>query len=117
MQTTQTSTQLKVKLFRGFSEPSRLAIIETLRERSLTVNEIAERTGLTQPNVSNHLACLRSCGLLKSQPIGRFVRYELASSSIADMLSLADSLLSKVGAAIAACPNEPENPPTRILDQ
>jgi ArsR family transcriptional regulator, cadmium/lead-responsive transcriptional repressor len=42
------STSLKAKLFRGFSDPSRLSILEALRSGSLTVGEIVEITGLTQ---------------------------------------------------------------------
>lgn len=105
------SSQVKAKLFRGFSEPSRLAIIEALRQGSLTVNEIVEITGLTQPNVSNHLGCLRSCGLVTSQSAGRFIRYQLKSASISEMLGLADRILTEVSATIEACPNEPSNPP------
>lgn len=52
-------TSLKAKLFRGFSDSSRLAILEVLRSGSRTVGEIVEATGLTQSNASNHLGCLR----------------------------------------------------------
>ncbi|MEO6469435.1 MAG: metalloregulator ArsR/SmtB family transcription factor [Acidimicrobiia bacterium] len=40
--------------------------------------ELAEALGLTKANVSNHLACLRGCGLVVTTPEGRRVRYELA---------------------------------------
>jgi ArsR family transcriptional regulator, cadmium/lead-responsive transcriptional repressor len=40
--------------------------------------ELAQRLGLTRANVSNHLSCLRGCGLIVGTPIGRRVRYELA---------------------------------------
>jgi ArsR family transcriptional regulator, cadmium/lead-responsive transcriptional repressor len=53
------SIEIQAKLFRGFSDPSRLAILDTLRNGPLTVGEIVETTGLTQSNVSNHLGCLR----------------------------------------------------------
>lgn len=46
---------LKAKLYRGFADPSRLLILETLREGSLPVNAIVEKTGLLRTNVSNHL--------------------------------------------------------------
>ena len=58
------STRLKAKLFRGFSDPSRLAILDVLRSRAMTVSEIVEATGLSQSNTSNHLGCLRDCGLV-----------------------------------------------------
>ncbi len=104
-------SQVKAKLFRGFSEPSRLAIIEALRQGSLTVNEIVEITGLTQPNVSNHLGCLRSCGLVTNHSSGRFIRYQLKSTHINEMLGLADRILAEVSTTIEGCPNDPDNPP------
>jgi DNA-binding transcriptional ArsR family regulator len=58
------SIELQAKLFRGFADPSRLSILQSLRESEHTVGELVEVTGLTQPNVSNHLSCLRDCGLL-----------------------------------------------------
>ena len=54
----QTSLGLKAKLFRGFGDSSRLSILECLRQGPLTVGEIVNQTGLSQPNTSNHLACL-----------------------------------------------------------
>ena len=57
---------LKAKLFRGFADPSRLAILEALRSTPLNVGEIVEATGLSQSNISNHLGCLRDCGLVVS---------------------------------------------------
>ena len=56
-------TALKAKLFRGFSDTSRLRFW-TLRYGPLTVSAVVERTGLSQSNVSNHLACLRDCDLV-----------------------------------------------------
>ena len=49
----------KVKLFRGFGDRSRLAIVETLLEGPISVGAIVARTGLSQPLVSMHLACMR----------------------------------------------------------
>ena len=43
---------LKAKLFRGLADPSRLAVLEALRDGALSVNEVVRRTRLTQPNVS-----------------------------------------------------------------
>jgi DNA-binding transcriptional ArsR family regulator len=94
---------LKGKLFRGFAEPSRLAILEALRSGPACVNELAEATGLTQPNASNHLACLLDCGLVEREPRGRFVSYRLAHPRVADLLILADGLLTDVAHGVQAC--------------
>ncbi len=69
------STSLRAKLFRGGADPSRLAILEVLRTGSRTVGEIVEATGLTQSNASNHLGCLRDCGLVAATQQGKYVSY------------------------------------------
>lgn len=100
---TASAVQLQAKLFRGFSDPSRLAILETLRSEPLTVTEIVNATGLTQSNVSNHLSCLRDCGLVIASPQGRYVRYTLSDPRVAQLLALADELLAEVAAGVYHC--------------
>lgn len=98
--------QLQAKLFRGFSDRSRLAILEVLRDGPLPVGEIARATGLTQPNVSNHLRCLGECGLVLAEQKGRFVHYRLGDERVARMLHLADELLAgSAGQLILTCSN------------
>jgi len=97
------ATSLKAKLFRGFSDPSRLSILEALRNGSLTVTEIAESTGLGQSNVSNHLGCLRECGLVACEQDGRYVRYRLGDERVASLLRLAEELLADTAANIYKC--------------
>ena len=97
------SIEIQAKLFRGFSDPSRLAILEILQNGALTVSEIVEGTGLTQSNVSNHLACLRDCGLVIAQQKGRFVYYELGDKRVGKLLALADELLADVAKGVYEC--------------
>ena len=61
------SPSLKAKIFRGLADPSRLAILEALRSGEKRISEIVTLTGLSQPNVSGHLTCLKDCGLLVSR--------------------------------------------------
>ena len=49
------SLALKAKLFRGFSDPSRLSILEALREEARSVSEIVEITGLPMGTVKSSL--------------------------------------------------------------
>ena len=95
---------LKGKLFRGFADASRLAILEALCRDTLNVSEIVSCTGLTQPNASNHLACLRECGLVVAEPRGRQVFYSLSDSRVRTLLDLADELLAEVATGVSACP-------------
>lgn len=94
---------LRGNLFRGLADPSRLAILEALRAGARSVGEIVEETGLNQPNVSNHLSCLRECGLVVSTQQGRYVRYQLSDERVAALLGLADELLSDVARGIYEC--------------
>jgi ArsR family transcriptional regulator, cadmium/lead-responsive transcriptional repressor len=97
------ATALKAKLFRGFSDTSRLSILEALRGGPLTVGAIVEKTGLGQSNVSNHLRCLSDCGLVVSTPQGRYTLYHLSDARVGMLLSLSDELLSEVARGVYEC--------------
>lgn len=99
----QTGLGLKAKLYRGFGDPSRLHILEVLRAGPLTVGEIVEATGLSQSNTSNHLACLRDCGLVVAEQQGRYVTYQLSDDRVGELLSLAESLLADVARGVYQC--------------
>jgi DNA-binding transcriptional ArsR family regulator len=101
--TTAQALALKAKLFRGFADGSRLAILEALRQGPLTVGEIVEATGLSQPNASNHLACLHDCGLVAREQQGRFVHYRLSDGRVDDLLSRVDELLTDVARGVYDC--------------
>lgn len=97
------ATVLKAKLLRGFADTSRLAILEVLRNGPLTVGEIVEKTRLSQSNVSNHLGCLRDCGLVNFEQQGRFTLYRLSDPRVAQFLSFADELLAEVAQGVYEC--------------
>lgn len=94
----------RAKLFRGFSDPSRLSILEALRGGPRTVSDTVEITGLTQSNVSNHLACLLDCGLVSREQRGRFAHYSLADERVESLLALSDQLLADVARGVRCCP-------------
>lgn len=98
-----TSIEIQAKLFRGFSDPSRLSILNTLLSGPRSVGEIVEATGLTQSNVSNHLGCLRDCGLVSANQKGRYVHYELSDERVGRLLMLADELLADVAKGVYEC--------------
>lgn len=109
---------LRAKLFRGFADPSRLSLLETLRQGPTTVSALVEATGLSQSNVSNHLSCLRDCGLVVSTQQGRYVLYQLSDKRVADLLNLAEELLADVAHGVYTCTryqiegNDPDGPAT-----
>ena len=95
---------LQTKLFRGFSDLSRLSLLNALRTGPLTVNSLVERTGLTQPNTSNHLRCLLDCNLVRCEQRGRYVYYSLSDPRVAQLLALSEELLADVAHGVCACP-------------
>jgi DNA-binding transcriptional ArsR family regulator len=99
-----TSVDSTAHLFRSFAEPSRLLIVDALRDGERTVSEICEATGLSQPNASNHLACLLGCRLVERESRGRFAYYSLADSRVTALLALAEELLPGRGEGAACCP-------------
>ncbi len=100
---TTSSIDLQAKLFRGFADPSRLGILDALRNGPLTVSEIVEATSLSQPNVSNHLGCLRDCGLVTAEQQGRYVTYHLSDDRVGELIALAESLLADVARGVYEC--------------
>lgn len=97
-------TDLVAKYFRGLGDPIRLRILELLQsEGELSVGALVERLGLPQPQVSNHLVCLRWCGFVEARREGRTVFNRIADARVEAMLELAQSLLADNAEHVAAC--------------
>lgn len=106
------TSDLVAKYFRGLGDPTRLRIVELLRdEGELTVGEIATRLQIAQPKLSNHLACLRWCGFLEDRKQGRAVFNRIADSRVLAMLQLAEGLLADNAEHVAACCHIPAASP------
>ncbi len=71
----------------------------------MNVTQIARRTGLTQSNTSNHLACMLGCGLVVSERDGRFVFYRHADHNVSMLLSVADRIVTETARDILECPH------------
>jgi len=75
------------RLFRALDDPVRRRILELLRERDLTVGEIARHFGISLPSISYHLDLLRQAGLVLSEKDGQYVRYTLNASVLEEALA------------------------------
>lgn len=84
------------------TDPSRLAILEELRRGELRVRDVVERTGLSQPNVSKHLACLRGCGLVEREQRGREAFY-CTVDGVDAVFEAIDALMMRVEDQLACC--------------
>jgi DNA-binding transcriptional ArsR family regulator len=93
---------LRAKFFRGLADPSRLTILEALLDGPKHVGELVRRSRLSQPNVSQHMNCLRCCGLVTSAREGRRVYYRVASPGMRRLLEQAADILREAERAIRA---------------
>ncbi len=70
----------------ALSDPTRARLLLALRDGPGYPAQLAESLGTSRQNLSNHLTCLRGCGLVVAVPEGRRVRYELADARLAHAL-------------------------------
>lgn len=79
--------------FKVFSEPNRLAVLDTLRNGPLNVTAVVEKTGLSQALVSKHLKLLTIAGVVKRRPEGSLVFYEVIDNGVFRLLAEAEKLM------------------------
>ncbi|MGO2094216.1 MAG: ArsR/SmtB family transcription factor [Mammaliicoccus sciuri] len=95
--------QLKEHFIHGLSNKTRLTILELLKLKEMTVNEIVEQSKISQSSISQHLACLKGCGLVISRQEGKFVYYQIKNDQILALLQLIDSVVEDTEEDIACC--------------
>lgn len=92
---------------RALADPIRCRILLALREAPAHPADLADALAISRTRLSNHLACLRDCGLVVAVPVGRRTRYELADERLGHAL---DDLRTAVVAVEAdkTCPDAEE---------
>jgi DNA-binding transcriptional ArsR family regulator len=99
-----TESDLVAKYFKVLSDSTRVRILELLDERGeLSVSELVEALGESQPKVSNHLACLRWCGFVHTRREHPSVLYRVADERVLAVLVLGRALLGDNAEHVAAC--------------
>ncbi|MET8044837.1 winged helix-turn-helix domain-containing protein [Micromonospora sp. NPDC005215] len=83
---TLTHGQVLARFGHALSDPIRARLLLALCEGPGYPAELAELVGTSRQNLSNHLACLRGCGLVVAVPEGRRTRYELTDRRLAHAL-------------------------------
>ena len=96
--------EVLARFARALADPIRCRLLIALREAPAYPSDLAEALGISRTRLSNHLACLRGCGLVTAVPEGRRTRYELADKRLGHAL---DDLRAAVIAVEAdrACPD------------
>jgi len=83
------------RIGRAMADPTRSRILMTLLEGPGYPAELSRDLGLSRSNVSNHLACLRDCGIVVGEVEGRQTRYEITDPHLARALTaLIDATLA-----------------------
>ena len=100
---------VRAKFFRGLADPSRLALLLALRTGEKTVSQLSDETRLSSSNVSNHLACLKDCGLVLNRQEWRHVHYRIADDQVLALFTVADAIMSEHAQRIVDCVNYAAN--------
>lgn len=79
---------LQLKLLHGFANQTRYQILMALKDGEQNVSELVTQSNVSQSAVSQHLACLRDCGLIERRLAGKFYYYRLTSPNIVTILNL-----------------------------
>lgn len=87
MLTGATRIDVLTRLGRAMADPSRARILAALTAGPVYPAELADLLKMTRSNVSNHLACLRGCGLVVASAEGRRTRYAIADPHLAHALT------------------------------
>lgn len=96
---------VKVKFLHGFSHKTRIQILECIKEDEKTVSEIIDNLQGSQSNISQHLACLKGCGMIVGRQEGKYIFYRLRNKRVRDLLTMFDVVLEDVEDDVISCEN------------
>jgi DNA-binding transcriptional ArsR family regulator len=88
-------TILQAEVLKTLASPRRLEILHAVARGPIEVGRLAVAIGASQPNVSQHLAVLRSAGIVDAERDGREVRYRLADPDVMVACELMRSVLER----------------------
>lgn len=92
-----------VSLFHSLADQTRLAILQRLGTGEARVSDLVRELEVPQSTTSEHIACLRDCGLVVGRSEGRQTFYALARPELIDVLSATEDLLEATGYKVDLC--------------
>ncbi len=96
--------RVAAKLFDGFADPTRMSILALLaREGEMSVSELVEAVGASQPRMSVHLRCLAWCGYVRGRRDGQRVYYSISDERVLGILRLGEEILADNREHVEAC--------------
>jgi DNA-binding transcriptional ArsR family regulator len=99
-----TDVEALARFGRALADPIRCRLLIELSRAAAHPVDLADALGISRTRLSNHLACLRGCGLVVAVPVGRRLRYELADPRLADALRSLESVVLAADPDVACIP-------------
>jgi DNA-binding transcriptional ArsR family regulator len=97
--------ETKVKFLQGFAHKIRIQILEYIKEEEKTVSQIVHDLDGSQSSISQHISCLKGCGLIVGRQEGKYIYYSLSNQKVRDLLTMFDVVLDEVQHDVACCDN------------
>jgi len=86
---------IHAEICKVFSNPTRLEILNLLRDKEMSVTELIEKTKLSQANISQHLSIMKSKGIVISDRKGKNVYYRLTNPKIIKAFDIIREILTE----------------------
>ncbi len=80
--------QFKSEIFQGLANPTRIAIVELLRDGEMSAGKLIEKLRIEQVNASQHLAVLRAKQIVVSRKVGNQVFYSIRDHALIEVLDI-----------------------------
>src|SRR3974377_1991925 len=80
--------QFKSEIVQGLANPTRIAIVELLRDGELSAGKLIEKLGIEQANASQHLAVLRAKQIVAHRKVGNQVYYSIRDHALIEVLDI-----------------------------
>jgi DNA-binding transcriptional ArsR family regulator len=90
-------------LFQVLASPIRLGVMRLLLDGERSVGDLLSEMGIAQPRLSNHLACLRTCGLVRTRRQGNFVYYAITDPRVVEIVRMGEALAALNAQELASC--------------
>ena len=87
--------KLHAEMCKVFSNPTRLEILNLLRDEGMSVTDLIRKTKLSQANISQHLSIMKSKGIVASDRKGKNIYYKLTNPKIIKAFDIIREILTE----------------------
>ena len=87
-------SEARAKILKALAHPSRIFIVEKIKDKPYCVCELADMIGVDQSTISKHLALLKNAGIIEDKKEGTSVYYSLRCKCIMDFIGCIENVIS-----------------------